>query len=118
MISKGHLLGKQEDNIAKDDFSMSLTITIISIFTAWMAVAIAMLWGLLRVARRHQPVAPGRNGCHQVAPAPSGLNHRAVISLKGSTIETAFHVGFQVQCCDHSLSAGNVFIKGVGSHVD
>lgn len=61
MISKGHLLGKQEDNIAKDDFSMSLTITIISIFAAWMAVALAMLWGLLRVARRHQPVAPGRD---------------------------------------------------------
>jgi len=34
---------------------MSFAMTIFSIFAAWMTVAIAMLWGVLRIARRYQP---------------------------------------------------------------
>ncbi len=34
---------------------MSLAMTIFSMFAAWVAVAIAMLWGVLRIARRHHP---------------------------------------------------------------
>lgn len=34
---------------------MSLAMTIFSMIATWMAVAIAMLWGVLRIARRHQP---------------------------------------------------------------
>jgi hypothetical protein len=34
---------------------MSLAMTIFSMIAAWMAIAISMLWGVLRVARRHHP---------------------------------------------------------------
>lgn len=36
---------------------MSLAMAIFSMIAAWMAIAIAMLWGLLRIARRHQSCA-------------------------------------------------------------
>ncbi|MCH4876643.1 hypothetical protein EQV97_04490 [Pseudomonas sp. TMW22090] len=47
---------------------MSLAMTIFSMIASWMAIAIAMLWGMLRIARRHQatggcthePHHPGR----------------------------------------------------------
>lgn len=32
---------------------MSLAMTIFSMIAAWMAIALAMLWGVLRIARRH-----------------------------------------------------------------
>jgi hypothetical protein len=32
---------------------MSLAMMIFSLIAAWMAVAFAMLWGVLRIARRH-----------------------------------------------------------------
>lgn len=32
---------------------MSLAMTIFSMIAAWMAIALAMLWGMLRIARRH-----------------------------------------------------------------
>lgn len=32
---------------------MSLAMMIFSMIAAWMAVALAMLWGVLRIARRH-----------------------------------------------------------------
>lgn len=34
---------------------MSLEMTIVMLIAAWLAVACAMLWGVLRIARRHQP---------------------------------------------------------------
>jgi hypothetical protein len=46
---------------------MSLTLTILMIIGAWLAVAAAMLWGVLRIARRHphyrppQPSEPARD---------------------------------------------------------
>ncbi|MNY26035.1 hypothetical protein D3C86_1598600 [compost metagenome] len=36
---------------------MSLAMTIFSMIAAWMAISLAMLWGLLRIARRHQSCA-------------------------------------------------------------
>lgn len=33
---------------------MSLTMTILMLVCGWLAVAGAMLWGILRIARRHQ----------------------------------------------------------------
>jgi hypothetical protein len=40
---------------------MSLTMTIVMLISGWLAVASAMLWGVLRIARRHH---------HPVQPAP------------------------------------------------
>ncbi|MFJ2479128.1 hypothetical protein ACIOWE_02500 [Pseudomonas sp. NPDC087598] len=37
---------------------MSLTMTIVMLIAGWLAVAAAMLWGVLRVARRHHHPAP------------------------------------------------------------
>ena len=34
---------------------MNLAMTIFSMIAGWMAVAIAMLWGVLRITRRHLP---------------------------------------------------------------
>ncbi|MDI2590929.1 hypothetical protein NYP20_18680 [Pseudomonas sp. N3-W] len=35
---------------------MSLTMTVAMLIIGWLAVAAAMLWGVLRVSRRHPPV--------------------------------------------------------------
>ena len=37
---------------------MSLTMTIVKLISGWLAVAAAMLWGVLRIARRHHHPAP------------------------------------------------------------
>ena len=38
---------------------MSLTMTIVMLIAGWLAVATAMLWGVLRISRRHHhPVQP------------------------------------------------------------
>jgi len=37
---------------------MSLATTIMMLILGWLAVAGAMLWGVLRIARRHHPHAP------------------------------------------------------------
>jgi len=34
---------------------MSLSMTIFTMIAAWLAIALAMLWGILRVARRRVP---------------------------------------------------------------
>lgn len=34
---------------------MSLAMTLFSLIAAWFSVALAMLWGVLRIVRRHQP---------------------------------------------------------------
>ncbi|MCP1496975.1 hypothetical protein J2Y86_001682 [Pseudomonas migulae] len=40
---------------------MSLTMTIVMLISGWLAVATAMLWGVLRIARRHHhPARPVR----------------------------------------------------------
>lgn len=37
---------------------MSLSMTIFSMIASWLAIAFAMLWGILRIARRHAPAVP------------------------------------------------------------
>jgi hypothetical protein len=37
---------------------MSPTVTILMLIVAWLAVAGAMLWGVLRISRRHHYPAP------------------------------------------------------------
>lgn len=40
---------------------MSLTMTIVMLIFGWLAVATAMLWGVLRIARRHHhPAQPAK----------------------------------------------------------
>ncbi|SHM52615.1 hypothetical protein SAMN05216593_101353 [Pseudomonas asturiensis] len=34
---------------------MSLELTIVMLIASWLAVACAMLWGVLRISRRHHP---------------------------------------------------------------
>lgn len=40
----------------KEEAHMSLTMTIVMLIAGWLAVATAMLWGVLRISRRHHPV--------------------------------------------------------------
>jgi len=54
LVADDHRQGEQDDDNAKEIY-MSFAMTIFSIFAAWMTVAIAMLWGVLRIARRYQP---------------------------------------------------------------
>jgi MFS superfamily sulfate permease-like transporter len=47
----------------KEEALVSLTTTIIMLVCGWLAVAAAMLWGVLRITRRHhhpriQPATP------------------------------------------------------------
>jgi len=37
---------------------MSLATTIFLLICGWLAVASAMLWGVLRITRRHHPLPP------------------------------------------------------------
>lgn len=39
---------------------MSLVMTIFSMIAAWIAIAMAMLWGVLKFARRNLPFAQDR----------------------------------------------------------
>lgn len=43
---------------------MSLTMIIVMLIGGWLSVAAAMLWGVLRIARRHHhhPVQPASQG--------------------------------------------------------
>jgi hypothetical protein len=42
----------------KEEALMSLTMTIVMLIAGWLAVATAMLWGVLRIARRHHHPLP------------------------------------------------------------
>jgi hypothetical protein len=42
----------------KEEAWMSLAMTIVMLISGWLAVAAAMLWGVLRVTRRHHHPAP------------------------------------------------------------
>ncbi|KJZ41046.1 hypothetical protein VC35_24270 [Pseudomonas fluorescens] len=46
----------------KEEAQMSLTMIIVMLVCGWLAVAAAMLWGVLRITRRHH---------HPVQPAPA-----------------------------------------------
>ncbi|MCY1398206.1 hypothetical protein D9M71_132320 [compost metagenome] len=42
----------------KEEAQMSLTMIIAMLIGSWLAVAAAMLWGVLRITRRHHHPAP------------------------------------------------------------
>jgi hypothetical protein len=46
----------------KEEAQMSLAMIIVMLISGWLAVAAAMLWGVLRIARRHHhhPVQPAK----------------------------------------------------------
>ncbi|HEF4762248.1 TPA: hypothetical protein SAN82_004712 [Pseudomonas putida] len=48
---------------------MSLTMTIVMLISGWLAVAAAMLWGVLRITRRHHH--------HPARPASEAKNDNA-----------------------------------------
>lgn len=54
---------------------MSLTVAIVMMILAWLLVAAAMLWGVLRIARRHQ--GPATLTKRQVARRPGPTRHQA-----------------------------------------
>ncbi|MCF4998213.1 hypothetical protein GIW70_17340 [Pseudomonas syringae] len=39
--------------LGNEEALMSLTLTIVMLIAGWLAVATAMLWGVLRISRRH-----------------------------------------------------------------
>ena len=39
--------------LGEEEALMSLTMTIVMLIAGWLAVATAMLWGVLRISRRH-----------------------------------------------------------------
>ncbi|PKM00284.1 MAG: hypothetical protein CVV19_04225 [Gammaproteobacteria bacterium HGW-Gammaproteobacteria-9] len=47
------------------------------IFLGWLSVALAMLWGMMRIARRHHPQArPSKQPC----PSPTSVDPTALAS--------------------------------------
>ncbi|MBV4474132.1 hypothetical protein N8H74_28950 [Pseudomonas sp. B2M1-30] len=55
---------------------MSLTMTIVMLIAGWLAVAAAMLWGVLRISRRHHhPVPPARTEKREKHPARPATAH-------------------------------------------
>lgn len=63
---------------------MSLAMTIFSMIAAWIAIAIALLWGMLRIARRHQSTAQKNVGSD--VRSQRGQHMPQSISLKPSSI--------------------------------
>lgn len=53
---------------------MSLGMTIVMLIAAWLAVAGAMLWGVMRISRRHHPHY--RNADTAKLARPQGRKHR------------------------------------------
>lgn len=53
---------------------MSPTVTIFLLIGAWLAVAGAMLWGVLRISRRHHPVPRPQIQPAPVMPAPQPVH--------------------------------------------
>ncbi|UZE21957.1 hypothetical protein LOY67_18095 [Pseudomonas sp. B21-056] len=52
---------------------MSLTTTIVMLVFSWLSVAAAMLWGVLRITRRHHHPSPSRTE----KPAEPARHHAA-----------------------------------------
>ena len=55
---------------------MSLGMTIVMLIAAWLAVAGAMLWGVMRISRRHHPHYRSTPSAKRVQPEP-GKHHHA-----------------------------------------
>jgi hypothetical protein len=56
---------------------MSLTMIIVMLICGWLAVAAAMLWGVLRIARRHHhhPVQPAQRAQTEESPGHHANAH-------------------------------------------
>ena len=52
---------------------MSLAMTIFSMIAAWLAIACAMLWGVLRISRRHQAPVASRPAVTRYRQAPCAV---------------------------------------------
>jgi len=60
----------------EEEALMSLATTIVMLILGWLAVAGAMLWGVLRIARRHHPhVAPTPETNAKKAPGRPATAH-------------------------------------------
>lgn len=56
---------------------MSLEMTIVMLIAAWLAVACAMLWGVMRIARRHHhPVHPTAQTRPVAMPSAALVKHK------------------------------------------
>ncbi|WP_263262055.1 hypothetical protein [Pseudomonas sp. RIT-PI-S] len=55
---------------------MSLTVAILMMITAWLLVAAAMLWGVLRIARRHHSTAAPKSRAKAAQPNRAAGRHR------------------------------------------
>ncbi|MCP1418108.1 MULTISPECIES: hypothetical protein [Pseudomonas] len=53
---------------------MSLTMIIVMLISGWLAVAAAMLWGVLRITRRHHHPAPPATAPEET-PSPHANAH-------------------------------------------
>jgi hypothetical protein len=60
-------------SVAEDE-TMTPVFMIVMLICAWMAVALAMLWGMLRLSRRHHPTA--RQKPREAPGAPRRDAHR------------------------------------------
>jgi hypothetical protein len=56
---------------------MSLGMTIVMLIAGWVAVAAAMLWGVLRITRRHQRRLPAAKPAEPPSPV-KGRPHAAL----------------------------------------
>jgi hypothetical protein len=61
----------------KEEALMSLTMIIVMLICGWLAVAAAMLWGVLRIARRHHhhPVPPAEPAQAEESPGHHANAH-------------------------------------------
>jgi hypothetical protein len=57
---------------------MSLTMAILMLVGAWLSVAAAMLWGVLRIARRHHPHHTLPKQTSEAVPARRSRRHASV----------------------------------------
>lgn len=76
--AQGHLY-KQEKSAKQRRYFMSLAMILFSLVSAWIAIALAMLWGVLRIARRHHGQAslePGKCEKGRKSPGTPALSLR------------------------------------------
>ncbi|PQZ93190.1 hypothetical protein CQ048_06160 [Pseudomonas trivialis] len=60
---------------------MSLAMTIFSLVAAWISIAISMLWGMMRIARRHHALVAHNNMAGH-APLTNTLESRRCIQRR------------------------------------
>lgn len=65
-------MGEHEEDNAME-VCMSLAMTIFSMIAAWLAIACAMLWGVLRISRRHQTPVGARPDKRPYRALPCGV---------------------------------------------